>query len=167
MSTKEVWKGAPSHKPRLAILKILGSNPVLGVLVFAPLIGSFVLGNNLIFGGALLVFVLITVIPEIHKSIRRKETQYKLLEDRLVIKDYWYGHTKENALFFNQITKMYVDKNKNDFGTIYFIVNGDRPFNTRGFWSGEKRHHITFEDLVDVSQSFDLIKKLLKESKSS
>ena len=173
-----IWEGKPQYKPRLAILEIAGGEsgggaitvviPILLTLIAVKITLGVYNGNRFNTIAYSILLAAIILLPEIHKSIRRKNTLYKLKPESISITNYWYGSKDTQELHFKDIDRFYLVNYNDDIGEIHIFVKDDAPkITSRNFYSGSTGFNVILYDIKDSAKTFKLFEVTFSKYKNA
>lgn len=172
-----IWEGKPQRSSdfslsrgdaaasaliiRISNLLVLGV-ALLPFLLFAFLIFDFEIQFYLF----LIIFVILTFIPEILKILQRKKTKYIISNQRIIFKLWKNGGSKIHSILFSEMKGVVVARETEKDGVIHLVVKNPHriKFNTFNLSSGERRHQPTLEMIENVEDIASYIRKGIQQN---
>jgi len=173
-SEKFVWNGKPNYVFSLMPLEMGGYDVALGptnmyfiALAICWFKSYIAFGDSRILV-AIIFFLLglvLFLLPDVVKEIRRRKTAYAV-SDRHVFFKLW-GLRKKHRIIAKLKLASLVDVRMEEYndktGILYFLLKEQPAFKTFDFSSSASRHHPTFENIAEVASLRIRIIELKKE----
>ena len=116
-----------------------------------------------------LTFSLIMIILTLYFMVKYwaiRNTSYKVSERGIHIDTWTWWKRESNLIPYAEIGDLTVEWFNDSSVTIHFLPKSTFRFKTRNLITGEKRHYPTFELLAGGVEVEQLIRQLIKESRS-
>lgn len=173
-----IWSGKPKYEFSLMPLEVGGYDVALGptnmyfIILAICWFKSYVAFNESRIVIAVLLFLLgllLFLIPDLVKEIRRRKTAYAVSNMHVFFK-LWGLRKKHKALAkikIENLVDLRMEEYKDKSGVLYFLLKEQPTFKTFDFSSGATRHHPTFENIEEVTSLRSKIIELKKELDST